>query len=177
MKAFDLDAAKRGAAVCTRSGNSARIICWDMKWKSGNMGDRIVYLADYNGDEHLSHCLINGAYHGEIKDSLDLMMRDDDYLEKLEKGEYHIEDKHEMVDSTVKENLTVENPTCKESLPVDREYWRRVYAGQAMAGQIAGVIARGAVKRTGKDTPHVITEAAVLFADALIEELEKTEKK
>ena len=91
-----------------------------------------------------------------------------DYLEKLEKGEYA---------PIVKENLTVENPTCKDSLPVDREYWRRVYAGQAMAGQIAGVIARGAVKRTGKDTPHVITEAAVLFADALIEELEKTEKK
>ena len=132
------------------------------------MGDRIVYLADYNGNEHLSHCLINGAYHGEIRDGLDLMMRDDDYLEKLERGEYA---------PSVKENLTVENPTCKESLPVDREYWRRVYAGQAMAGQIAGVIARGAVKRTGKDTPHVITEAAVLFADALIEELEKTEKK
>lgn len=86
MKNFDLEAAKRGAAVCTRNGKPVRIICWDMKWESGKMGDRIVYLADYNGDEHLSSCCINGAYHGEIKDSLDLMMRDDDYLEKLERG-------------------------------------------------------------------------------------------
>lgn len=131
------------------------------------MGDRIVYLADYNGDEHLSSCCINGAYHGKIKDSLDLMMRDDDYLEKLERGEYgnHVEDKLEMI-----------GPAIKQNLNTDREYWRRVYAGQAMAAQITGVLINGAVNRTGKSTPDVITEDAIKFADALIEELEKTEK-
>lgn len=29
MKAFDLEAAKRGAAVCTRDGKQARIVCLD----------------------------------------------------------------------------------------------------------------------------------------------------
>lgn len=92
------------------------------------------------------------------------MMRDDDYLEKLARGEYT---------PSVKENLTVENPTCKESLPVDREYWRRVYAGQAMMGIFAG-------RSWPKDgAPDCINYArnAVELADALIEELEKTETK
>lgn len=161
MKNFDLAAAKAGAPVCTRSGKPARIVCWDMKWESGKMGDRIVYLTNYNGDEHLSSCLSNGAFHSKINDSLDLMMRDDDYAEKLARGEYG---------PTVKENLTVDTPTCKESLPVDREYWRRVYAGQAMMGIFAG-------RNWRKDgAPDCIEHArnAVELADALIAELDKT---
>ena len=31
MKPFNLEAAKNGAAVCTRDGRDARIICWDAK--------------------------------------------------------------------------------------------------------------------------------------------------
>lgn len=89
------------------------------------------------------------------------MMRDDDYAEKLARGEYG---------PTVKENLTVYTPTCKESLPVDREYWRRVYAGQAMMGIFAG-------RNWRKDgAPDCIEHArnAVELADALIAELDKT---
>jgi hypothetical protein len=162
MRAFDLDAAKRGAAVMTVHGHRAKILCFD---KKGELP--IVATIDFEDHEVVYDYAEDGTMPHPAPLRFTLVMRDDDYLEKLERGEYA---------PSVKENLTVENPTCKESLPVDREYWRRVYAGQAMAGQIAGVIARGAVKRTGKDTPHVITEAAVLFADALIEELEKTEK-
>lgn len=165
MKNFDLEAAKRGAAVCTRNGKPVRIICWDMKWESGKMGDRIVYLADYNGDEHLSSCCINGAYHGKIKDSLDLMMRDDDYLEKLDRGEYgnHVEGSLEMVEPAVKENLTT-----------DREYWRRVYAGQAITGLVCGLIINN---YNGKiPIPKICAKGSIEIADALIEELEKTEK-
>lgn len=91
----------------------------------------------------------------------DLMMRDDDYEYKLARGEYG---------PTVKENLTVDTPTCKESLPVDREYWRRVYAGQAMMGIFAG-------RNWRKDgAPDCIEHArnAVELADALIAELDKT---
>lgn len=62
MKNFDLEAAKRGAAVCTRGGFPVRIICWDMKCKSYGDMDRIVYLTDYTGDEHLSSCWLNGSY-------------------------------------------------------------------------------------------------------------------
>lgn len=161
MKSFDLDAAKRGAAVCTRSGYPARIICWDMKWKPGNMGDRIVYLADYNGNEYLSHCLINGAYHGEIRDGLDLMMRDDDYLEKLERGEYdHIANASKMV-----------GPAIKQNLNTDREYWRRVYAGH-IAG---GLASHNGLNIIGSEI--IVAKASCSMADALIEELEKTETK
>ena len=171
MKDFDLEAAKRGAAVCTRGGFPVRIICWNMKCKSYGDMDRIVYLTDYTGDEHLSSCWLNGSYltRGAM-DKSDLMMRDDDYLEKLERGEYdHIGDKLEMVDPTVKENLTVENPVVKQNLTTDREYWRRVYAGQAMQGIFAS------------DESHTLlpvdaAKFAVICADALIEELEKTEK-
>lgn len=92
----------------------------------------------------------------------DLMMRDDDYLEKLERGEYdHIADARKMVGPAIKQNLTT-----------DREYWRRVYAGQAMQGIFAG-----RNWRSGEMIPDCIGFArnAVELADALIEELEKTE--
>lgn len=84
-------------------------------------------------------------------------MRDDDYAEKLARGEYG---------PTVKENLTVDTPTCKESLPVDREYWRRVYAGMAMQGTIVS---------DAKDLlpSSQIAKIAIGCADALLAELEK----
>ncbi len=161
MRTFDLEAAKAGAPVCTRSRKPARIVCWDMKWESGKMGDRIVYLANYNGDEHLSSCLSNGAFHSKINDSGDLMMRDDDYAEKLARGEYG---------PTVKEKLTVDAPTGKDSLQVDREYWRRVYAGQAMMGIFAGRNWR----KDGATDCIEHARNAVELADALIAELDKT---
>lgn len=86
------------------------------------------------------------------------MMRDDDYAEKLVRGEYgnHIDEATEKVDPTIKENLTV-----------DREYWRRVYAGYALAGACARVSRLSAEG----------VKFAIAHADALLEELEKTEKK
>lgn len=162
MKNFDLEAAKRGAAVCTRGGFPVRIICWDMKCKSYGDMDRIVYLTDYTGDEHLSSCWLNGSYltRGAM-DKSDLMMRDDDYLEKLERGEYdHIADARKMVGPTIKQNLTT-----------DREYWRRVYAGQAMQGIVSALDMNAPIAEDG------VASMACAFADALIEELEKTETK
>lgn len=84
----------------------------------------------------------------------DLMMRDDDYEYKLARGEYG---------PTVKENLTVDTPTCKESLPVDREYWRRIYAGMAMAARIVA---------TKSWCMNETVVGAVDMADALLAELE-----
>lgn len=164
MKNFDLAAAKAGAPVCTRSGKPARIVCWDMKWESGKMGDRIVYLANYNGDEHLSSCLSNGAFHSKINDSRDLMMRDDDYAEKLARGEYR---------STVKENLTVDNPTCKESLPVGRVAWRREFAEKVALTIIGGMTARAHSADKNLTLFEAVASDAVSYADALLAELEK----
>lgn len=95
------------------------------------------------------------------------MMRDDDYAEKLARGEYG---------PTVKEKLTVDTPTCKESLPVDREYWRRVYAGQIMPVVFHAAITTGAkVKDEYKDMPAdvAVARSAIILADALLAELEK----
>ena len=158
MREFDLEAAKAGAPVCTRGGRSARIICTDCRGV-----DLVLALVDYGASESLKGYKPTGNYGGP--DYLDLMMRDDDYAEKLARGEYgkHIDEATEKVDPTIKEKLTV-----------DREYWRRVYAGMAMQGIFAG---RNWCK--GAAVPDCIDYAqdAVKLADALLEELEKTEKK
>lgn len=162
MREFDLAAAKAGAAVCTRGGMEARIICFDRV----DLEYPIIALYKTElGIEHMRSFSPNGLQFDEVIGDEDLMMRDDDYAEMLARGEYgnHIEDKLEKVDPTIKENLTV-----------DREYWRRVYAGMAMQGIFAG---RNWCK--GAAVPDCIDYAqdAVKLADALLEELEKTEKK
>lgn len=94
-------------------------------------------------------------------DKSDLMMRDDDYLEKLERGEYdHIADARKMVDPAIKQNLNT-----------DREYWRRVYAGH-IAG---GLASHNGLNIIGSEI--IVAKASCSMADALIEELEKTETK
>lgn len=52
----------------------------------------------------------------------------------------------------------------KDSLPVDREYWRRVYAGEAMAARLAS---------SGSWCMNETVKGAVEMADALLAELEK----
>jgi len=99
------------------------------------------------------------------------MMRDDDYAEKLARGEYgkHIDEATEKVDPTIKENLTV-----------DREYWRRVYAGEIMPVVLSAAITnRANIKDEYKGMPAevAVARSAIALADALLEELEKTEKK
>lgn len=157
MKNFDLEAAKRGAAVCTRDGRNARIIAFDCK----GCGRPLLALIDMGDWEQSASHTERGEIIEDFKDASDLMMRDDDYLEKLERGEYgnHIEDKREMVDPTIKQNLNT-----------DREYWRRVYAGQAMQGIVSALDMDASIAEDG------VADKACAFADALIEELEKDEK-
>lgn len=158
MRKFDLEAAKRGAAVCTRDGRNARIIAFDCK---GCGRKPILALIDMGDWEQSASWTERGEIIEDFKDASDLMMRDDDYAEKLARGEYgkHIDEATEKVDPVIKENLTV-----------DREYWRRVYAGMAMQGIFAG---RNWCK--GAAVPDCIDYAqdAVKLADALLEELEK----
>lgn len=154
MKNFDLAAAKAGAPVYTRRGFPARIICWDMNAPTEGEGFRIIYLEDRGNYESVSSCLLSGEFISGMANIYDLMMRDDDYAEKLARGEYG---------PTVKEKLTVDTPTCKESLPVDREYWRRIYAGMAMAARIVA---------TKSWCMNETVVGAVDMADALLAELE-----
>jgi hypothetical protein len=152
MRNFDLEAAKAGVPVCTRSGLEARIICYDRR---GDSDCRMVALVNAGYEERVQYYSQAGKIIHNNTCADDLMMRDDDYTEKLARGEYG---------PTVKEKLTVDNPTCKESLPVDREYWRRVYAGEAMAARLAS---------SGSWCMNETVKGAVEMADALLAELEK----
>lgn len=168
MKNFDLSAAIGGAPVCTREGKTARVICYDRR---GSVDTRIMALLNDGEYESVEYYTENGELIRDETTGKDLMMRDDDYAEKLARGEYRL---------TVKEKLTVDNPTCKESLPVDREYWRRVYAGQIMPVVFHAAITTGAkVKDEYKDMPAVvaIARSTITLADALLAELDETEKK
>lgn len=157
MRKFDLAAAKAGAAVCTREGKTARVICYDRR---GSVDTRIMALLNEGEYEAVEFYTENGELIRDETTRKDLMMRDDDYAEKLARGE---------CGPTVKEKLTVDNPTCKESLPVDREHWRRIYAGMAMAARIVA---------TKSWCMNETVVGAVDMAEALLAELEtkKTEK-
>ena len=164
MKNFDLEAAKAGAPVCTTFGRKVRILCFDKKGETP-----VVAAVDF--EDHENEYAFDEDGTSPYLPRLALMMRDDNYAEKLARGEYG---------PTVKEKLTVDNPTCKESLPVDREYWRRVYAGQIMPVVFHAAITTGAkVKDEYKDMPAVvaIARSTITLADALLAELDETEKK
>lgn len=158
MKNFDLEAAKRGAAVCTRGGIQARIICFD---RIDSLYPIVGLCRNNDGSEFVGSYTTDGRKFCSTTDDRDLMMRDDDYLEKLERGEYgnHIEDKREMV-----------NPAIKQNLNTDREYWRRVYAGH-IAG---GLASHNGLNIIGSEI--IVAKASCSMTDALIEELEKDEK-
>ena len=164
MREFDLKAAKAGAAVCTRDGRNARIIAFDCK---GCGRKPILALIDMGDWEQSASWTERGDIIEDFKDASDLMMRDDDYAEKLARGEYgnHIHEATEKVDPVVKENLTV-----------DREYWRRVYVGEIMPVVLyAAITTHAKIKDEYKGMPAevAVARSAIALADALIEELDK----
>lgn len=105
MKPFDFEAAKRGAEVCLRSGLDATIICFDSKCTLYHKQQPIIaLLEDEDDDISVSSFSTDGHYYYEGTSACDLMMRDDDYPERLDRGEYgdHIADASKMVAPTVK---------------------------------------------------------------------------
>ena len=151
MREFDLSAAKAGAPVCTRDGEEVRIICFD---RICTIFPIIGLRRNVDNEEYVVTFTTDGRKFFTSKDGGDLMMRDDDYAEKLARGEYgnHIHEATEKVDPTIKENLTV-----------DREYWRRVYAGYVLAGSCARVSRLSAEG----------VKFAIALADALLESWRK----
>lgn len=166
MKNFDKAAAMRGARVCTKDERKVRILCFDLKdvnypiCAAFIVGDREV-VEKFSEDgrfDRQGHC------------ELDLMMSDDDYLEKLERGEYgkidHIGDATEMVGHIPPYRDVT--PSVELLTPFDESYWRKQYAGMAMQGLCA---ANGTMKPAS-----MVADVAVEYADALIEELKKEKK-
>lgn len=164
MKPFDLEAAKRGAAVCTRDRSCVRIVCTDCRGE-----DPIVALVNYKIGEDVYIYNSRGRYYRSADSDLDLFMRDDDYAEKLARGEYgnHIHEAIEKVDPVVKENSTT-----------DREYLRRELSEKIMVAMIRELAGKSPHSTSNNITVFEAMAAdAVSYADALLEELEKTEKK
>lgn len=154
MKNFDLEAAKRGAAVCTAYGMPVRILCFDRK--GGNF-PIIALIDDTDSSESFATFTEEGEENPCLKTGITLMMRDDDYLEKLERGEYQSGQIRPLY----------ENPSNSMPLNLTKREW---FAGMAMQGIFAS------------DEVHTLLPAdaarfAVICADALIDELEKMEKK
>jgi hypothetical protein len=152
MRKFDLEAAKRGAAVCTRDGRNARIIAFDCK---GCGRKPILALIDMGDWEQSASWTERGEIIEDFKDASDLMMRDDDYAEKLARGEYgkHIEDKLEKV---------------------EREHLRRELSEKIMVAMIRELAGKSPHSASNNITVYEAMAAdAVSYADALLEELEK----
>ena len=71
MKVFDINMARQGAAVCTRNGNKARIICFDRKHSNRSP---IIALVEIEGEEYVKAYTEDGAYTGMEDFIYDLMM-------------------------------------------------------------------------------------------------------
>lgn len=82
MKKFDLDAVRRGAAVCTADGRDVDIV---------GISDKTDTICGCVAP-HNNHDLWDrkGAHSFEVNRCL--MMRDDDYEERLARGEYQVPD-------------------------------------------------------------------------------------
>lgn len=139
MKDFDLKAAKAGAAVCMRNGKPVRIICTDRV----SSKYPVVVLVPDREYEDVEVYTATGKY--GVKDFVsddDLMMRDDDYAEKLARGEYgkHID----------------------EATETDREYLRRELSEKIMVAMI-----RELAGKSPHSTSNNITVFEAMAADAV----------
>ena len=157
MKDFDLAAAKRGATVCTRDERPVRILAFDFKDEpycivAAYFEEESEIVEFY--DKYGFMCVnIDGSH--PVLSSDDLMMADDDYLEKLERGEYdHIGEVTEKV---------------------DWDYWRRMYAGMAMKAMMDDYNHHCDDMTEDTVFASFVARSSVFVADALIAALKKTE--
>lgn len=159
MKKFDWGAAKKGARVCMRRGNPARILCYDLKHAEYPIVAVIARCEQGEGEFIELYTPEGTSIYGGV-DHNDLMMRDDDYLEKLERGEYGAPVWLETARIATPEQIAAQ-PFASTA---DEAYWRKMYAGMAMQMFIL-------------HDPHQqsfnVAQSAIQAADALIEELKK----
>ncbi|WP_418708974.1 hypothetical protein [Alistipes putredinis] len=162
MREFDLAAAKAGAAVCTRDGQDVVPVAVDSLLQGPYVFSGIVGFGDVYPDKRVVETWTEEGLPTSLtvgQCGLSLMMRDDDYAEKMERGEYgnHIEDKPEKV---------------------DREHLRRELSEKIMVAMIRELAGKSPHSTSNNITVFEAMAAdAVSYADALLEELEKTEKK
>lgn len=166
MKDFDLAAAKCGATVCTRNGWPARILCFDRK---GGERKIVAALLRPNGEEDVAIFYDDGRYYIDDTSPFDIMMADDDYLEKLERGESeHIEDNLDMVGKPYHIGEATEK--------VDWAYWRMKYAGMTMKAMMDNYNQNCDDMTEEPVFASFVVRRSVFVADAIIDRLKKTQK-
>lgn len=169
MKDFDLAAAKRGARVYTREGWPARILCFDSAGVGHNGSPMPIIAEIFTGRGYSAFSYRGtGRIDGSRETCYDLMMADD-YIEKLERGEYCALEQHTtpLWKGPHRIMTTKQIATQPFASISDENYWRRMYAGMAMQAIIRE-------DPQGLAYNHAIY--AVTDADALIEELKKEKK-
>lgn len=149
MKEFDFEAAKQGAAVMTMHGHRAKILCFDKKGESP-----IVATIDFENHEQVYDYSEDGTMPAPAPSRLFLVMRDDDYKERLTQGLY----------------CSAPNDQ-NEALTQSK---RALFASLAMQGIISGRDAF-AIGTAIPDFSKRVAKSAVIFADDLIAELNKKE--
>lgn len=184
MKDFDLAAAKRGATVCTRGGDPVRIFSFDCrKRREGNVACPIVAEVFYKGQWEfkdgnwaISDYEESGRWHGIGTESeYDLMMADDDYIEKLERGEYDhigeatekVEDSRSMGDEVAENNrkfISMWYEDMQRQLALDR------------LRETAEDLKSKAVSSPDNSSEYWRRERSVLAARFFMEELRKGEE-
>lgn len=154
MKDFDFEAAKQGAAVCTRDGLPARIICFNAE----NPLFRIVaMIRNIATDMEFPQAYRKDGGWLPVNTicNQDLMMRDDDYKRRLAQGLY--------CSAPNDQNDAIAQPK------------RALIAAMAMQGIISGRDAF-AIGTAIPNFSKQVAKSAVIFADDLIAELNKKEE-
>lgn len=72
MKPFNLEQAKAGAPVCTRDGQPARIVCYDLKWLKNY--PILALIESPVGVESILSYALNGHHSLDSEAGIDLMM-------------------------------------------------------------------------------------------------------
>lgn len=145
-----------GCGVLTGDGKQARIVCFNV---ANPLFSIVAMVRDSESGKETpqSYRDDGGWLPASTECNQDLMMRDDDDEEKQELGKY----RNRIVDI----NEMAKSSTDQDFITV-REYWRRVYAGQAMQGIVSALDMNTSYAEDG------VASMACDFADALIKELD-----
>lgn len=168
MKEFDFDAAKQGAAVCTRDGRPARIICFDVDNMEYSMVANVRSGEKLKSESTQLYCRDGRWYPAATESGSDLMMRDDDYNRRLAQGLYcsapKDQDKNEIL-SMFQKSVFPNSIRGWMGLGLTK---REYFAAMAMQGMLASDVEHEA------GAPET-AKVAVKYADALTSEINKQE--
>lgn len=171
MAPFDIVSAMNGARVCTENGSKVRILDFNLYNPTYKIVAAVKKFMGLGFDDEQIICYDEtGCMYDNLCSGLKLMMADDDYLEKLERGEYSTsvndapvwQEPHKIKGRIVTCDKMSNKAFNSEE---DEKYWRKTYAGMAMKSLI--------IKEQPYETCNDTVKQALLYANALISQLKK----